>query len=655
VAESDRLSVVYPAGSGEVIAFAAGELARSLSAMLPGLAPVGLVAEPATSPTGTPRLRVERGGRFGALPVPPAAAGPAQAGLTLGGPSDSFALRREAIARPGARGVLGERGAMVLEGGTEGAVLHAVYYLLERLGAQFPLMGAARLPVIGGGDLERIENTAIEPAFARRAFAADIMTWHYDQPDWFDLHLQHDRAFVPWMAARGMNAFFYIRHAHDSRLKIDELLPLYRERGIASEYGGHVLQLLLPRERFDDDPALFPASAAGVRKRNGNLCVSSEAAIAAVCEGAVRYARENPECELLHVWGADVRQGAWCQFGACAGLSAQQQYMNVVNAIAGAFETAGSGECPVAYLAYHDTLEPDAGLRPAPNVHFEWAPRERCYSHSIDDPACAANPRYYESLKRYIELFDGRGQVFEYYADAILFGGLGFATPAVIAGDLRAYHALGIKSISCLSFGAYSALAYPVNLEAFTRGTRSPGFDPDRMIADTAAQLHPRCAPAMAEAYRAIAQASATILENGGDVLRPRPGRGLAGLSSGRREQLFAQLERASAAAEQVFASSAGAMAAGERGVWQYSRKVVGGITAYLAAIEDGGSDRMRRGEAAIKSVAEAVSAIHGIEPGLKGSWGACDIERVRAIGLEAMRRRLAGDEGPSDRPEKPF
>jgi len=114
-------------------------------------------------------------------------------------------------------------------------------------------------------------------------------------------------------------------------------------------------------------------------------------------------------------------------------------------------------------------------------------------------------------------------------------------------------------------------------------------------------------------------------------------------------------LERASAAAEQVFASSAGAMAAGERGVWQYSRKVVGGITAYLAAIEDGGSDRMRRGEAAIKSVAEAVSAIHGIEPGLKGSWGACDIERVRAIGLEAMRRRLAGDEGPSDRPEKPF
>ena len=31
---------------------------------------------------------------------------------------------------------------------------------------------------------------------------------------------------------------------------------------------------------------------------------------------------------------------------------------------------------------------------------------------------------------------------------------------------------LGITSISCLTFGAYSVMAYPVNLEAFVRGTR---------------------------------------------------------------------------------------------------------------------------------------------------------------------------------------
>ncbi len=147
------------------------------------------------------------------------------------------------------------------------------------------------------------------------------------------------------------------------------------------------------------------------------------------------------------------------------------QYMKIVNAIAAAEESAAGG-VPVAYLAYHDTIDPDPKLRPLPNVWFEWAPRERCYIHAIDDPACSINPRYFESLKRYIEIFDGRGHVFEYYADAILFGGLGFATPKVIARDLRAYHALGIDSISNLTFGAYSVLAYPVNLEAFVRGAR---------------------------------------------------------------------------------------------------------------------------------------------------------------------------------------
>src|ERR1039458_4794096 len=187
--------------------------------------------------------------------------------------------------------------------------------------------------------------------------------------------------------------------------------------------------------------------------------------------GALAYVHEHPENTLLHIWGADVRRGAWCRCGRCRELPPQIQYMDVVNAIAGAL-AEDSNAPPIAYLAYHDTIDPPPGLEPFDNVWFEWAPRERCYSHAIDDPACEINPRYLESLTHYIEIFNGRGHVFEYYADAILFGGLGFATPAVVARDLRAYQRLGITSISCLTFGAYSAMAYPVNLEAFVRGSR---------------------------------------------------------------------------------------------------------------------------------------------------------------------------------------
>ncbi len=138
---------------------------------------------------------------------------------------------------------------------------------------------------------------------------------------------------------------------------------------------------------------------------------------------------------------------------------------------------------------------------------FEWAPRERCYSHAIDDPDCATNPRYFAALKRYMDLFEGRGHVFEYYADAILFGGLGFAMPAVIARDLRAYRALGIRSVSCLTFGAFSVFAYPVNLIAFTRLAVNPDEEPEALLDAAAAQRHPACGSEMAPAYRAVQRA----------------------------------------------------------------------------------------------------------------------------------------------------
>ncbi|MGH7879500.1 MAG: DUF4838 domain-containing protein, partial [Candidatus Binataceae bacterium] len=294
----------------------------------------------------------------------------------------------------------------------------------------------------------------VTPAFRRRALASDLMTWHYETPARLALHLEHDRGFFPWIAARGLNAFCYIRHTVDSRARIDELAPLHREHQIASEYGGHVMHWLLPRDRFATNPEFFPV-ADGARNPKGNLCVSDAGALAMVRERALLYLRENPDCALLHLWGADVWDGAWCRCANCAALSPQLQYLTVVNAVADALAAAGTAP-DVTYLAYHDTLEPDPALDPRPNVAFEWAPRERCYSHAIDDPGCATNPRYWDSLKRYIDLFDGRGHVFEYYADAILFGGLSVATPSIIVRDLRAYRGLGLDSISCLTFGRHS-------------------------------------------------------------------------------------------------------------------------------------------------------------------------------------------------------
>ncbi len=638
--EASGLTIFHPAAAGETVLFAARELADSLAIMLEETVPVA--ADP-TLPPG--HLRVAPAPRLSAAQGPRGTPSP-----ELPAPGrDSFALWREAVPASAPDSAL-RRGSLVLAGGTERAVLHAAYDLLERLGACFPVGGTPRLPYCDRAGLDIVEAGAVAPAFGRRAFVSDIMTWHYENPDRLARHLESDRAFIAWMGARGLNAFSYIRHTVDSRLKIDELAPLYGERGIASEYGGHVLQLLLPRNQFDARPELFPTDRERRRSRRGNLCVSNPEALAIVSDSAVRYARENPECALLHIWGADVKKGAWCQCNDCAALSPQLQYMRVVNAIADAIANRLPDGPPIAYLAYHDTLEPDPGLLPHFNVFFEWAPRERCYSHAIDDGACEVNPRYLESLKRYLELFDGRGHIFEYYADAILFGGLACATPAVIARDLRAYKALGLDSVSCLTFGAHSVLAYPVNLEAFARGTRSPDFDPDHVLADTVAATHPACVSEMADAYRAIARASALILDGGGEVMRPRlppPTQKVHDLKSA-----HASITRAIAAADHIVARADRALAVPERDVWHYSREVVSGIADYIEAVSEHGAERHARADTAIGRIGSSLARLRASAPAIGDTWASWDLEWISENWLNAMRRRFS-EAAAADR-EKP-
>ncbi len=372
---------------------------------------------------------------------------------------------------------------------------------------------------------------------------------------------------------------------------------------------------------------------------SGNLCVSSEGALKLVRSAAIGYLRENPEMAMLHVWGADLRGGGWCRCAQCAALSPQLQYLAVVNAIADAIgHERGSSGLPVCYLAYHDTLEADPALRPLENVWFEWAPRERCYGHAIDDPGCAVNPRYLESLKRHMDLFDGRGSVFEYYADAILLGGMGFASPDVIVSDLRAYHRIGLRSISCLTFGAFSALAYPVNLETFARAARSLDYDPDAGMEEIAAARHMGCGPAMARAYRAVARASAFALRYG-DVMRPPTE---AAGASRRRARLIAAaaaMREGAMAADTIVESAPGVGA--ERDLWNYSAEALQGLARWLEAQALTGAERRAAGLGAIEEIDRAFRHVRQIEPALKGTWGAFDLERHRQAWIERLTRRL--------------
>jgi len=436
-----RLTIRISGEAAAPVRFAAEELQQYLQRML------------ACEVAIAPGLEVSTGLAFGNT---------GDASLALPEAVDAFAIQ------PAAAGTL-------ILAQSPRAVLHGTYGLLQQLGCRWSLHGRGEEFVPRLSSLPPIRSQQSAPRLTVRGYSADIMTWHYGDATQLAEHVAADREFIDWMGKSAANAFLFIRHPFDSQLTIPELLPDFARRGIDVEYGGHVIPLLLPRELFREHPEFFPQSPEGGRTEFGNLCASNRGALRLAAENAAGYVRDYPELRVLHIWGADLWGGGWCRCSACARVTAQDQSLRLCNAVAEALDAEGCSR-PVCYLAYHDTLDPVLSERPSANVRVEFAPRERCYGHALNDADCRTNRRYREALERYTEWFNGRVRVFEYYADAILFCGCAMPLGDVIAADLDYYHRLGIREITNLQFGSFSLWAYPVNFLTYADATRCSGI-----------------------------------------------------------------------------------------------------------------------------------------------------------------------------------
>src|SRR4029077_20793765 len=102
-------------------------------------------------------------------------------------------------------------------------------------------------------------------------------------------------------------------------------------------------------------------------------------------------------------------------------------------------------------------------------------------------------------------------------------------------------------------------------------------------------------------------------------------------------------LDKATAAADHVLETVRDELTVAERALWQYGREVIDGIADYIEAASLSGGERQRRGEKAIVAVGEAIEHVRGIDLSLKGTWGAYDIEWMRDLGFNALRRRFGG------------
>lgn len=312
-----------------------------------------------------------------------------------------------------------------LSADTAKGVLNGVYFLAEQLGFLFLLPGEAGEwapeEVAGLPFGEKI----IQPRFPYRGvFWESLSTKDYTVEEWLRFY-----------AKLKFNAL-----THDNIRD----LPLAEELGLRLEVGGHGLSKMLPRKLFAEKPEMFrmfqPEDFNGQRINDSNFCVTNHEAREMIKDNFREKLKSSQGAYGIHAWADDLPAGGWCLCPCCRSFSPEDQSMLAMNLLA---ETAREcrSDLRIASIAYHDTIYPGINIRPARENFLLFAPRERCYGHAIDDPACKRNRFYLEALKAWREKFNDNhdSHTFEYYFDQILFRGMYPFLPDVILEDMNAY------------------------------------------------------------------------------------------------------------------------------------------------------------------------------------------------------------------------
>ncbi len=435
------ISIVAPDAQDQVQQFAAGELARYLTRVTGQTVTAG-------APKAPHRILLGRA--------------PAEAALK----EDGFRIRR--------------KGAdVVIEGAGPRGTLYGVYAYLERLGVRFYFPGAAH---------EIVPRRAIDWTapldVSESPFIRDRIIYYWPNnfmpfEDWID-----------FAAKMRLNRIYFCYGPPALDWYTSQRAKLQGEvnkRGLMIEVGGHLLPEFLPREMFAGHPDWFPRNAAGERVPTFNLNPFNPEALEYVTNRAAAYFGRIPEASLFHAWPDDIDGGGWSNEPGKEDYTASDQSLLVMNHIVNRLREK-MPEANVAFLAYHDTVYAPRVVKPAPGIVYFYAPRERCYAHSLDDEHCALNRVYARALEQALPSFGAaNAEVFEYYTDEVLFqNATNPPLPEVMAADARYYQRLGIPRVGSL---AVSTSQYPspmVNAFLFPKALWNPASDLNAALSEYA-------------------------------------------------------------------------------------------------------------------------------------------------------------------------
>ena len=342
-----------------------------------------------------------------------------------------------------------ENDKIIIEGSNGRGCLYGVYDFLKMLGCKWPLP-TSRYETIPKSDkiVWKYGKIISEPVVKRRGFSLGNV-----------VDLEYTKDFIDYSAKNGLNNVFFHGIPYENLIAVKDML---REREMAVIFGGHYLPGMLPRTMFEEHPEYFRFDG---EKRNPdyNFCPSSEEAVEYIAEAVKNWSKSYDMLSkemVFEIWPDDLPHLGWCKCEKCKNYSESDQYLMALNKIT---SKLGDGyKAKISFLAYHTTktAPKDIDVENKKITSQMFAPRERCYKHSLD--GCKANREFLSYLKKLEKMFSWN-DVFEYYCDSVLFRQMSVPIIDVIGKDVEIYYKNHMDSILPLHFGRFSDMAYGIN------------------------------------------------------------------------------------------------------------------------------------------------------------------------------------------------
>ena len=226
-----------------------------------------------------------------------------------------------------------------------------------------------------------------------------------------------------------------------------------RKKNIEIEFETHALHLLLPRELFNEHPEYFRMDENGVRRKDFNICFSSEGAFREIEKKINEITKWlKPTTNRYFFWADDVLNG-YCHCGSCIKYTESEQALIYENRLLAMLRKINPS-ATLAHLAYNNTYKAPVKIIPSEGIFLEYAPIDRDLTKPIPE-------EHVRNLKNNLQLFPVKSaHILEYWIDVSKFSVWKKDSLVHIPWnkqncerDAELYNSMGIRSMT--SFGVW--------------------------------------------------------------------------------------------------------------------------------------------------------------------------------------------------------